>query len=240
MDTFTDTILIVDDNKNNLKVLEELLKPQGYNIRFATHGKGALASVEAQAPALILLDIKLPDIDGYQVCQQLKDNPQTKDIPIIFLSALEDTNDKVRGFNLGAVDYITKPFQSAELLARVRTHLTLQRLQHELQLINDSLEQRVLQRTEELERTCDRLSAEIDRRMTQERQYLWHGQDRRNNKTDERYQRTSEYANTIYHICIELLAGELPQNQRDKLEQIKTIIIQSVEENLIDLPEFSS
>lgn len=238
MESFENTLLIVDDNKDNLKVLQELLKPEGYSIRIATHGQGALESIQAKHPDLILLDIQLPDITGYEVCQQLKTNDETRDIPVIFLSALDDPQDKVKGFSAGGVDYVTKPFHSAELLARVRTHLTIGRLQYELQQINDSLEQRILKRTQELEQICDRLSGEIERRKEQERQYLWSGKDRRQSSTPQKV-RGSDYVNQVYHLLRELLHTEITNEQRNKIEKIKSIIVKAVEEELIELPDFN-
>ena len=118
-------ILVVDDTPNNLRLLEEMLSEQGYTIRAALNGPRALSTVQITPPDLILLDIKIPDMDGYDVCERLKPDERTRDIPIIFISALQEVADKVKGFSLGAVDYITKPFQAEEVLARVHTHLTL-------------------------------------------------------------------------------------------------------------------
>jgi two-component system, sensor histidine kinase and response regulator len=125
-------ILIVDDHTENLHLLSQMLQRQGYRIRVANSGGRALAAVHANPPDLILLDIMMPDTDGYAVCEQLKRQPTTHDIPILFISALNDTVDKVKAFEVGGVDYITKPFQVQEVLARVETHLTLRRLRQEL------------------------------------------------------------------------------------------------------------
>lgn len=125
-------ILIVDDHTENLHLLSQMLQRQGYRIRVANSGGRALAAVYANPPDLILLDIMMPDMDGYAVCEQLKRQPMTHDIPILFISALNDTVDKVKAFEVGGVDYITKPFQVQEVLARVETHLTLRRLRQEL------------------------------------------------------------------------------------------------------------
>ena len=131
-------ILIVDDTPANLRLLTAMLSDQGYSVRPARNGELALMNARAAPPDLILLDIKMPGLDGYEVCKQLKNDPDTHHIPIIFLSALDQTEDKVKAFTLGGVDYITKPFQIEEVLARVRTHLTIQRLKDELR---DSQEQ---------------------------------------------------------------------------------------------------
>jgi two-component system, sensor histidine kinase and response regulator len=126
-------ILIVDDTPDNLRVLMEMLTARGYRVRPAPDGEFALNFVRTHRPDLVLLDIMMPGIDGYEVCRQLKANPATAAIPVIFLSALEDAEHKVSGFEAGGVDYITKPFHVEEVLARVQTHLTIQRLQHQLQ-----------------------------------------------------------------------------------------------------------
>jgi sigma-B regulation protein RsbU (phosphoserine phosphatase) len=110
-------------------------------VRAATSGPRALASSELTPPDLILLDIRMPEMDGYQVCQQLKANPRTADIPILFISALDEIQDKMRAFSIGAVDYITKPFQLEEVVARVETHLALRRLQRNLQSANQRMAQ---------------------------------------------------------------------------------------------------
>jgi len=133
-------ILIVDDTPANLRLLSQMLAERGYRVRAVTNGPRALASVQASPPALILLDIRMPEMNGYQVCEHLKGDAQTRDIPVIFLSALDATEDKVRAFTVGGVDYITKPFQIEEVLARVETHLSLRRLQRHLQEANRKME----------------------------------------------------------------------------------------------------
>ncbi len=133
-------ILIVDDTTANLRLLSRMLVKQGYKVRAAASGVWALKAVQASPPDLILLDIMMPDMDGYEVCQQLKAGEQTRDIPIIFISALNTEKDKVKAFTAGGVDYVTKPFQVAEVLARVKTHLTLQILQKKFQQKNAELD----------------------------------------------------------------------------------------------------
>lgn len=120
-------VLIVDDVPKNLQVLGNILRKKDYNIAAATSGKQALDMVGNINPDLILLDIMMPDLNGYEVCEKLKANPTTKNIPVIFLTAKTETEDIVKGFNVGAVDYLTKPFESAELLARANTHIELKR-----------------------------------------------------------------------------------------------------------------
>jgi len=137
--SYRGNILIVDDLPDNLRLLRDTLSAQGYKVRSATTGAMAIRAAQSPATELILLDIKLPDLDGYEVCKQLKSNEQTEDIPIIFLSALNDTSNKVQGFAVGGVDYISKPFQAEEVLARVEIHLTIRRLRQQLQEQNLSL-----------------------------------------------------------------------------------------------------
>ncbi len=125
-------ILVVDDTPTNLQLLTKMLTVEGYGVRAVTSGAMALTVVHHSPPELILLDIRMPQMDGYEVCRKLKANPQTAAIPVIFLSALAETEDKANALKAGAVDYITKPFQIAEVIMRVKTHLTLRRLQQQL------------------------------------------------------------------------------------------------------------
>ena len=125
-------ILIVDDLIENLRFLTDILTKHGYKVRSVTNGNMALRTVRNNPPDVILLDIKMPDIDGYQVCSTLKADEETSDISVIFLSALNEVFDKVKAFQVGGVDYITKPFQPKEVLARIQTHLTIQHQKHEL------------------------------------------------------------------------------------------------------------
>ncbi len=134
-------ILIVDDTPDNLRVLSSMLARRGYTIRKALNGQMALTACQTTAPDLILLDIMMPGMDGYQVCEQLKNNENTRDIPIIFISALDDVSDKVKAFTLGGVDYITKPFQAAEVVARVENQLTIRTLHACLAKQNSQLQQ---------------------------------------------------------------------------------------------------
>lgn len=126
-------VLVVEDTPASLCLLADLLTQAGYNARRAQDGRMALMSAQARPPELILLDVRMPGMDGYEVCRRLKSDARTQDIPVIFLSALRETADQVRAFQLGAVDYIAKPYQSDEVLARVRTHIALHRLQARLE-----------------------------------------------------------------------------------------------------------
>ncbi|MDZ8189139.1 MAG: response regulator [Nostoc sp. ChiSLP02] len=145
----TGFILIVDDNPTNLSVLAQTLKTAGLSIRVATNGESAIEQIteNSDRPELILLDVQMPGIHGFETCRRLKANPTTQDIPIIFMTALTDTQSKVKGLSLGAVDYITKPFEGEEVLARVRVHLQMRLLSKTLQQWNEQLEQRVTERT---------------------------------------------------------------------------------------------
>jgi sigma-B regulation protein RsbU (phosphoserine phosphatase) len=133
------TILIVDDTPANLQLLSKMLSKQGYRVRPVPDGAMALSVAQIEPPDLILLDIRMPDMDGYAVCEHLKADEKTRDIPIIFISALDATQDKVRAFRVGGLDYITKPFQVEEVLARVETHLSLRNLQKQLQDANNQM-----------------------------------------------------------------------------------------------------
>jgi diguanylate cyclase (GGDEF)-like protein len=140
-------ILVVDDTHDNLRLLSKLLIEQGYYVRPVSDGRRAISAIQDQRPDLILLDIMMPCMDGYEVCQHLQQDKLTSNIPIIFISALNETFDKVKAFSVGGRDYISKPFQEDEVLARVKTHLELKRSQEalennisELQRANDELE----------------------------------------------------------------------------------------------------
>ncbi len=135
------SLLLVDDNPTNLQVLYQTLEGHGYKLLLAKNGKDALNIVAKVHPELILLDIMMPGLDGYEVCQQIKNNTETSDIAIIFLSALDEVKDKIKGFSLGAVDYIAKPFQAEEVIARVETHIKIQQLEKTLAQKNRQLKE---------------------------------------------------------------------------------------------------
>lgn len=133
-------ILIVDDVPENLQILALMLKDQGYSVRPVSSGRMALKTAKANPPDLILLDITMPDMNGYEVCEIMKQDPVLKDIPVIFISALADTGDKLKAFDTGGVDYITKPFKIQEIQARVATHLKLRQMQKALEHYSRNLE----------------------------------------------------------------------------------------------------
>jgi two-component system, NtrC family, sensor kinase len=143
-------LLIVDDTLANLRLLVNLLQDRGYKVRPATSGLQALAAARAWIPDLVLLDINMPEMNGYEVCRHLKANPETCEVPVIFLSAASEIMDKVQAFSVGGVDYITKPFQVEEVLIRIQTHLKICQLQSRLQSQNETLNQtlRELQKTQ--------------------------------------------------------------------------------------------
>lgn len=137
--THKSTILIVDDHPDNLKVLMDYLVQADFNVLLATGGPAALQQVQQLPPDLILLDIMMPEMDGFETCRRLKALPEIQEIPIVFMTALSDLTHKINGFEAGAVDYVTKPLQQEEVLMRVNTHLTMQRQKKELQRLNRQL-----------------------------------------------------------------------------------------------------
>ena len=152
-------ILVVDDTPANLRLLSDLLTQHGYRVRPATDGTLALKSVAARTPELILLDVNMPGMDGYEVCRRLKADEKSSRIPVIFISAFGDTRQKVTGFEAGGLDYITKPFEAEEVLARVRTHLRLRHAEEALRHAHNTLEIRVQERTAELRRALEEIEA---------------------------------------------------------------------------------
>lgn len=162
------SILLVDDTPANLRFLLEILTEEGFDVRPANSGSLALASARNRPPDLILLDIMMPEMDGYEVCRQLKKDGRTRDVPVLFISALEETVDRVLAFDVGGVDFITKPFQSQEVLARVRTHLALRRVQTRLEQQKAQLEQEISERKkaeEELSKYQDSLAGILEKKL---------------------------------------------------------------------------
>jgi len=190
MQKITANILIVDDTTENLQLLSNILKESGYKVRPATSGKLALQAVEAQKPDLILLDIKMPEMNGYEVCTILKSNPDTKDIPILFISALNDINDKLKAFQAGGLDYITKPFQFEEVKARVSTHLQLKAYQ-------DYMEEKVKDGVERVEVLTQEI---ID---TQREVIYTMGEicETRSHETGMHIKRVAEYCYLLAHLA---------------------------------------
>jgi DNA-binding response OmpR family regulator len=128
-------IFIVDDNPDNLRILGHVIQDQGYDITLSSNGKDALEFLKNEKPDLILLDIMMPEINGFELCQKIKQNPDFKNIPIIFISAIQNSKDIIKGFELGAVDYVSKPFNSKELIARVNVHVQLKKALEEIKVL---------------------------------------------------------------------------------------------------------
>jgi putative two-component system response regulator len=148
------TVLVVDDTEANIDILVETLGSE-YEVSVAIDGEGALQIINTNLPDLILLDIMMPGIDGYEVCRRLKSEPETSEIPIVFITSMSEIQNKTKGFELGAVDYITRPFEVMEVKARVKTHLSLMLARKELANQNIILEEKVKERTKELVKTQD-------------------------------------------------------------------------------------
>lgn len=170
-----EAILIIDDSPTNLVLLSELLKESGFTVWLARDGETAIGKVQEELPDLILLDVLMPGPDGFEICQRLKSNPLTNEVPIIFMTALSDPVDKIKGMNLGAVDYITKPFRHEEVLARVKIHLKIRKLNQSLAKQNQLLKQEIQERiaveerlqklTEELEKRVEERTSELKQTM---------------------------------------------------------------------------
>jgi formate hydrogenlyase transcriptional activator len=165
------TVLVVDDDAASLSALFECLRRAGYRVLVAQDGRSALERAANGKPALILLDVMMPDLDGFETCRRLNEDPATADIPVLFLTALADTTEKLKGFDAGAVDYLTKPFQWEEVLARVRTHLRLREAERALATANATLEERVATRTRELTAALAELE-QLKQRLQAENVYL--------------------------------------------------------------------
>ncbi|MFB2938687.1 response regulator [Aerosakkonemataceae cyanobacterium BLCC-F154] len=160
-------LLLVDDTPDNLRLLSLMLTENGYKTRKVINGERALQAVEIVTPDLILLDINMPDMNGYEVCRRLKKIDRTRDIPVIFISALDDVFDKVKAFQVGGVDYIAKPFQVEEVLARVNTHVNIRKLQKQLQQQNSQLQEEIRHRL-----STEEANAQLKALETQLRQQL--------------------------------------------------------------------
>ena len=211
-------ILVVDDEPVNLHLLVRILSSEGYEVRTASNGEAAIKEAQALPPDLILLDIMMPGMDGFGVCQRLKEDEDTCDIPLIFISVLDQTEDKLKGFSCGGVDYITKPFQHEEVLSRVRTHLTIRRLQRRLEGQNEALEKQVQARTAELTRSNVALQEEIARRKRHE-------------------QEKDKLLDLLRHQSDQLrsLTVGLIEQQQDRQETLLKVLAERIERNLTSL-----
>lgn len=171
----TGDIFIVDDNPNNLNLLAGILRDHGYGVRMANSGRRAVSTVRSHPPELVMLDIRMPEMDGYEVCEALKADPATSSIPIVFISALDDPFDKVRAFKSGGCDYVTKPFQEQEVVARVENQLRISRLQRELERRNAELarkNQELLELNEEKNRFVGMAAHDLRHPITVTKAYL--------------------------------------------------------------------
>ncbi len=162
--TYSPSVLLVDDTPTNLRLLSETLRAQGWRTFTANDGESAIEQVHYASPDLILLDIQMPGIDGFEVCRRLKASPKTQAIPIIFMTALSETTDKVEGLALGAVDYITKPVQQEEVIARVKLHLHLSQLAQDLQQKNKLLNLKIAEQAV-TEAKLKNLAKELEQRV---------------------------------------------------------------------------
>src|SRR5215475_15005840 len=165
------SILVVDDTPANIGFLLDTLTKGGYRVRVAKDGESALEQLQYSPPDLVLLDVMMPGIDGFETCRRLRRLPKFAQLPVIFMTALSDAQDKVRAFAAGADDYVTKPFQSEEVLARVRVHLARRTLEKKLEQANRELESRVAARTSELTAALKELEV-LKGRLQQENRYL--------------------------------------------------------------------
>ena len=211
-------ILIVDDALKNIQVLGTMLRKEGYQIQVAQNGLQALKVVETELPDLILLDVMMPQLDGFETCKLLKASERTKEIPIVFLTAKTETEYVIEGFDLGAVDYVTKPFNPTELLVRVNTHLTLYRLQQKL-------EQQVERRTAELRRALAELRKALQKATDAERRTYKAHQD-----TIQRLGIVAEYrdADTAAHIQrMSLYATLLAQRLNLSADEVELVRVAS-------------
>jgi signal transduction histidine kinase len=171
------TILVVDDNPANLSVIGDFLMENRFRVMVARSGEAGLRMTHEAHPDLILLDVMLPGMDGFEVCRRLKADEEIRDIPVIFMTGAAKTEDKVKGFGVGGVDYITKPVQLEEVLVRVNTHLRIRALTWELRMAKETLETRVTERTSELAEANARLKAEIAERKRAEEEVYQLNQD---------------------------------------------------------------
>jgi len=239
MDNKKPVILIVDDSPFNLQILREVTEDSGYEAVTVVNGRKALEFVKKQKPDLILLDIVMPQMDGYEVCKLLKSSEETKDIPIIFLTAKTEPEDIVKGFRFGAVDFVSKPFKAIELNARVKTHLELKRVRDELQEKNKQLQEAM----NELERvaTRDPLTNLFNRRYMMERMEQEVFRTKRTNRifslvlTDIDF--FKKVNDTYGHDCGDFILKSLSKLMMETLRHQDVLVRWGGEEFLILLPE---
>jgi diguanylate cyclase (GGDEF)-like protein/PAS domain S-box-containing protein len=240
-------ILIVDDNANNLKLLQTLLSESGYKVRLATSGQMAINSCLSSPPDLILLDITMPGIDGLEACEIIKKEESMENVPIIFLSALKEEFDIVRGFAAGGVDFVTKPFKTETLKARIETHLTISKLQTNLKNVNENLEQLIEERTEELKKTNTSLKNEIisrievQKNLASSEERLQYALMASNEGTfDWDIESDTAYLNDTYYTMLGFDIDEIPGNLQNFLERVHPDNIEIVKDNVNRLISGSS
>jgi signal transduction histidine kinase len=226
------SILIIDDSPANLGILTEYLEEYGFTIFVARDGEGGIEKAQYALPDLILLDVLMPGIDGFEICRQLKINEATRNIPVIFMTSLVGPEHAVTGLEVGAVDYITKPFHQAEVLARVRTHIALHNMQLQietqniqLQQTHNELEQRVKERTAELAEANVNLTAEIEERRRAEKALQ---------QNAERLQALNEIAET-HREQLRLLSARLAETQETERKRLAHELHDRVGQNLSTL-----
>jgi two-component system, cell cycle sensor histidine kinase and response regulator CckA len=214
--TLEDYILIVDDNPENLHLLSRVLTPKGYQVLPTTNGLQALAAVQSLPPTLILLDIMMPGMDGYEVCRRLKASDVSRDIPVIFISALHENDDKLQAFAVGGVDYITRPFHAPEVLARVKTHLALRHTQKQLHEANEALRQY----QDHLEKLVEEQTADL-RREIAERERA----ETALRESEERYRRMFQAASvSLWEEDISRLKGMLVELKQQGVQDLNAYL----------------
>jgi signal transduction histidine kinase len=192
-------ILIVDDNPNNLAVLFDFLTESGFKVLVARTGESAIQKAEYSLPDLILLDVLMPGIDGFETCRRLKAGDLTKEIPVIFMTALNETADKVKGFSLGAVDYVTKPIQNEEVLARVKAHLSVCKLTQKLQQQNVQMEQEIVDR-KLAQINLEQLAAELEKRVDSRTMELSQANQKLQEEVNHRQQIQENLQKSLYDL----------------------------------------
>lgn len=221
-------ILVVDDNADNLKLLHSLLMDKGFKVRLANNGGMALKSIRAKQPDLILLDITMPVMSGFEVCQQLKLDKLTANIPVIFLSALKEEADVIHGFSMGGVDFVNKPFKSEILLARIATHLKMNGLQTKLEDLNHELQHRVADRTKKIIQTNNELSiseARLKYALTASNEGIWDWDVRKNKiyYSDTYFTMLGYDADNFRHepgVCLSLLHPDDKERYQEQIDYL--------------------